>query len=55
MVKETIIKIKRELTVWENIFVNDTFDKGSSPKHIKKSYDSTPGRQTIQFKHEQRT
>ena len=26
--KETIIKMKRELTVWENIFANDTWDKG---------------------------
>ena len=27
MDKETIIKIKSKLTVWENIFVNDTLDK----------------------------
>ena len=26
--EETIIKMKRELTVWENIFANDTLDKG---------------------------
>ena len=26
--KETIIKMKWELTVWENIFANDTSDKG---------------------------
>ena len=26
--KETIIKMKREPTVWENIFPNDTSDKG---------------------------
>ena len=26
--KETIIKMKKELTVWENIFANDTSDKG---------------------------
>ena len=25
--KENIIKIKRELTAWENIFANDTSDK----------------------------
>ena len=28
MTKETIIKMKRELNVWENIFANDTLDKG---------------------------
>ena len=28
MTKETIIKFIRELTVWENIFANDTSDKG---------------------------
>ena len=30
--KETIIKMKRELTVWENVFANDTSDKGSISK-----------------------
>ena len=28
MAKETIIKMKRELTAWNNIFANDTLDKG---------------------------
>ena len=28
MAKENSIKIKREPTVWENIFANDTSDKG---------------------------
>ena len=28
MAKETIIKMKRELTVWKNIFANDSSDKG---------------------------
>ena len=28
MAKETIIKMKREPTVWENIFANDTTDMG---------------------------
>ena len=27
-VKENIIKMKREPTVWENIFTSDTLDKG---------------------------
>ena len=26
--KETIIKMKRQPTVWEKIFANDTLDKG---------------------------
>ena len=28
MAKENSIKMKREITVWENIFANDTSDKG---------------------------
>ena len=28
MAKENSIKMKRESTVWENIFANDTSDKG---------------------------
>ena len=28
MVNETIIKMKMEPTMWENIFANDTLDKG---------------------------
>ena len=28
MATETIIKMNRETTVWENIFANDTSDKG---------------------------
>ena len=28
MAKENISKMKRELTIWENIFANDTSDKG---------------------------
>ena len=44
MAKENSMKMKREPTVWENIFANDTSDKGLISK--KKSHDSTPGRQT---------
>ena len=33
--KESIMKMKRELTVWENIFVNDTLDKGLISKIYK--------------------
>ena len=53
--KENSIKIKREATVWENIFANDTPDKGLSLKHIKNSHDSTLGRQTTQLKNGQKT
>ena len=35
MAKETIIKMKRELNVWENIFANDTSDKGLISKIYK--------------------
>ena len=48
MAKENSIKIKREPTVWENVFANDTSDKGLSSKYIKNSQDSTPARQTTQ-------
>ena len=47
--------MKREPTEWENIFANDTLDKGLTPKCIKNSYGSTPGRQTIQLKNGQGT
>ena len=49
MVKENSIKIKREQTVWENIFAIDTSDKGLISK-IYKEHVSTPGRQTTQLK-----
>ena len=35
MFKENSIKIKREPTVWENIFANDTSDKGLMSKIYK--------------------
>ena len=40
MAKENIIKMKRESTVWENIFANDTSDKGL----ISKIYKELTGR-----------
>ena len=56
MAKENSIKMKREPTVWENIFANDTSDKGLISKIYKEnSHDSIPGRQTIQLKNGQRT
>ena len=33
--KENSIKMKREPTIWENIFVNDTSDKGLISKIYK--------------------
>ena len=35
MAKENIIKIQREPTIWENIFANDTSDKGLISKIYK--------------------
>ena len=35
MAKENISKMKREPTVWENIFANDTSDKGLISKIYK--------------------
>ena len=35
MAKENSIKIKREPSIWENIFVNDTSDKGLISKMYK--------------------
>ena len=35
MTKENSIKMKREPTVWENIFANDTSDKGLISKIYK--------------------
>ena len=55
MAKENSIKIQREPTVWENIFANDSSDKGLISKIIKNSQGSTPGRQTTQLKNGQRT
>ena len=35
MAKENIRKMKREPTIWENIFANDTSDKGLISKLYK--------------------
>ena len=55
MAKEKSTKLQREPTIWEDIFANDTSDKGFISKYIKNSHDSTPGRQTTQLKNGQRT
>ena len=36
MAKENSIKIKRKPTIWENIFANDTSDKGLISKIYRK-------------------
>ena len=55
MAKENSIKMKREPTIWENYLPMIPQPRVSSPKYIKNSHDSTPGRQTIQLKNGQRT
>ena len=56
LAKENISKMKREPTVWETIFSNDILGMGLiSKKYTKNTHDSTPGRQTIQFKNGQKT
>ena len=55
MAKEKSIKMKREPTIWENIFAIDTSDKGLISKIYKESQYSTPGRQKKKFKNGQRT
>ena len=53
--KENTSQIKREPTIWENVFANDTSDKGLLSKYIKNPYNSIPRRQTIQLKNGQQT
>ena len=45
MTKENVSNMKREPTIWENIFANVTSDKGLISKISKESHDSTLGRQ----------
>ena len=52
MAKENIGKMKREPSLWENIFTNDSLDKSVISKIYK---ELTPGRQTTELKNEQRT
>ena len=55
MDKENISKMKREPTVWKNIFANDIlWTRVWSCHNIYRSH-TTPGRQTIQLKNGQRT
>ena len=52
--KETIIKIKMEPTVWENIFAMIHRTRFKSQKYIKNLNDSAPRRQIIQLQNGQR-
>ena len=54
MAKENGIKMKREPTGWENIFANDTSDKGLISK-IYKELTGLHSRKTTQLKNGQRT
>ena len=45
MAKENSIKMKKEQTIWENIFANDTLDKGLISK-IYKAFTQLHSRKT---------
>ena len=55
MVKENSIKMKREPLYGKTYLPMIPRTRVSSPKYIKNSHASTPGRQTTQFKNGQRT
>ena len=55
MAKENTIKMKREPTIGENIFANDTSDKGLISKIYKELTSLHTGRQITQLKNGQRT
>ena len=50
MTKENSIKMKTEPTVWENIFANDTSDKGLISKICEELTQRHSGTQTTQLK-----
>ena len=53
--KEKSIEMKRETTIWENIFAKDASDKSLIFKIYKELQDSTLARQTTQLKNGQKT
>ena len=50
MAKENISKVKREPTIWENVFAHDISNKGFISKYMKNICNSKPGRKIIQLK-----
>ena len=50
MAKENSTKLQREPTVWETYLPMIPQARAWSPKYIKNSHDSTPGRQTTHLK-----
>ena len=54
--KETISKVKRQLSEYEKIIANETTNKGLSPKiYTSSSYNSIPEKQTTQSKSGKKT
>ena len=56
--KETVNKVKRQPSEWENIFANNTFNKDLISKIYKELIqpnNNNNRKQTIQSKNEQRT
>ena len=53
--KETIKKMKRQLTEWEKIFANDAADKGLISKNYKQLMQLNNKKQTTQLKNGQKT
>ena len=49
MAKENLSKMKREPTIWENVFANDTSDKGLISK-LHKEFTGLHSRKTTQLK-----
>ena len=53
--KETISKVKIQLSEWEKIIANETTDKRLIPKYTSSSYNSISEKQTAQSKSGKKT
>ena len=53
--KETISKVKRHPSEWENIIANEQLTEDLFPKYRSGSYNSTPEKQTTQSKSGKKT